>query len=601
MLCIRSPIQVFLDALRKMVRRAASIVVLLLLAAPVVWTTPRAAEDDPRVSRLDPALRARAAQPRGLSRVIIETTDGGPATSAIKAVAAKPGRHLRTIGQVALVPDTALEQLASRPEVRHVSLDRRVQGTLERTSASIGASWVREKLGFDGTGIGVAIIDSGVANWHDDLGADRVVHFADFVTHLPQPHDEYGHGTHVAGIIAGNGFDSGGARRGVAPGASLIVLKVLDADGDGFISNVIAAIDYAIEQRLRLNLRVLNLSVAAGVYESFTTDPFTLAAKRAVDSGIIVVTSAGNLGRSDSGQVQIGGITAPGNAPWVLTVGASNHQRTITRADDTVAPFSSRGPTNIDRAAKPDLVAPGVAIESLAAAGSTIYNANPRARLAGTVDTPTPPYLAMTGTSMAAPVVAGTIALMLQANPALTPNLVKGILEYTAEHRARVDLAAQGAGFLNARGAVQLALALRDGENPLDAARGGSAKEVDPTSWSRHILWGNERVRGGALSAAASAWRADVTWGAPTTPEGDDIAWGAGTDGAAAWKPGGNDSTALEDGVALVAWNPMTDAAIDSWREAASPALPWRAVAAALPPERRRRSYGADETGGYRP
>jgi len=201
---------------------------------------------------------------------------------------------------------------------------------------------------------------------------------------------------------------------------------------------------------------------------------------------------------------------------------------------------------------------------------------------------------------MAAPVVAGTIAVMLQANPALTPNLVKGILQYTAEHRARVDLAAQGAGFLNARGAVLLALALRDGENPLDAARGGSAKEVDPTSWSRHILWGNERVRGGTLSAAASAWRADVTWGASSTPEGDDIAWGAG-DGPAGWKAGGNDSFSFEDGVALVAWNPMTEDTTDSWREGASPSLPWRAVAAALPPERRRRWYGADETGGSRP
>ena len=254
---------------------------------------------------------------------------------------------------------------------------------MERTSATIGASWVREKLGFDGTGVGVAIIDSGIANWHDDLGADRVVHFADFVTFLPQPHDDYGHGTHVAGIIAGNGYDSGGARRGIAPGANLIVLKVLDATGDGFISNVIAAIDYAIEQRVRLNIRVLNLSVAAGVYESFTTDPFTLAAKRAVDAGIVVVTSAGNLGSSETGQVQYGGITAPGNAPWVLTVGASNHQRTAARADDVVAPFSSRGPTNIDRAMKPDVVAPGVAIESLAAAGSTIYTANPKARLVG--------------------------------------------------------------------------------------------------------------------------------------------------------------------------------------------------------------------------
>ena len=583
-----------------MARRVASLVVLLLVAA-TVWVSARTTEDDAYVSRLDPALRLRAAQPRGVSRVIIETIDGRPAAGAIKAVAGKPGRHLRSVGQVALVPDVALRQLASHPGIRSVSLDRRVQGTLERTAASTGAAWVRDKLGFDGSGVGVAIIDSGVANWHDDLGADRVTHFADFVTYLPQPHDEYGHGTHVAGIIAGNGYDSAGARRGIAPAASLIVLKVLDATGDGYISNVIAAIDYVIEQRARLNIRVLNLSVAAGVYESYDTDPFTLAAKRAVEAGIVVVTSAGNLGRSDTGQAQYGGITAPGNAPWVLTVGASNHQRTVSRADDVVAPFSSRGPTNIDRAMKPDVVAPGVGIESLAAAGSTIYNANAKARLAGTIDTATPPYLAMTGTSMAAPVVAGTIALMLEANPALTPNLVKAIVQYTAEHRARVHVTAQGGGFLNARGAVQLALALRDANAAADGVRATAAsKDLDPTPWSRHILWGNERVRGGVLNATANAWRADVAWGAATTPDGDQVSWGMSADGISPWRPSGDDPVSFDEELAFVAWNPVTDAP-DAGRDLLNAITPWRAMAAVFPPERKRKQPGAAGTEGYRP
>src|SRR6185295_1149513 len=109
-----------------------------------------------------------------------------------------------------------------------------------------------------------------------------------------RPHDGYGHGTHVAGIIAGSGYDSGGARRGIAPGAHLVVLKTLNDQGEGFISNAIAAIDYAIELRAAYNIRVINLSVAAGVYESYKTDPLTLAAGRAVDAGIVVVTAAGN-------------------------------------------------------------------------------------------------------------------------------------------------------------------------------------------------------------------------------------------------------------------------------------------------------------------
>ena len=575
-----------------MARRVTSFVLLLLLAAPAV-ASARTAEDI--TSRLDPALEIRASRGRGVSRVIIRTVDGLPATRAIKAVAGRPGRYLPRIGQVAIVPDTALLQLAALPGIDAVSLDRRVHGTLERTGTTIGATWVRDKLGFDGSGIGVAIVDSGVANWHDDLGAERVMHFADFVSFVTEPHDDYGHGTHVAGIIAGNGYDSGGARRGVAPGASLVVLKVLDGAGDGFISNVIAAIDYAIDNRARLNIRVLNLSVAAGVYESYSTDPFTLAAKRAVDAGIVVVTSAGNLGKSESGQLQRGGITAPGNAPWVLTVGATNHQRTVGRADDTVAPFSSRGPTNIDHAMKPDIVAPGVGIESLAAAGSTLYAANPASRLGGTVDTASMPYLSMTGTSMAAPVVAGTVALMLEANPALTPNLVKAILQYTAERRARVDMAVQGAGFLNARGAVQLA----------DTLRGSTAtpNEADPVTWSRHILWGNERVRGGVLTADGTAWRSDVVWGDAVTPDGERVSWGKTGNGDGTWGAGGGaEAIELEDISEVASFNPLTESDAGLWERGSAPA-PWaaRAIAAILPVERRWLGIPSDasEVRGY--
>jgi subtilisin family serine protease len=303
----------------------------------------------------------------------------------------------------------------------------------------------------------------------------------------------------------------------------------------------------------------------------------------------VVVTSAGNLGRSDSGQPQRGGITAPGNAPWVLTVGATNHQRTVSRGDDVVAPFSSRGPTNIDHAMKPDIVAPGVGIESLAAAGSTLYAANPASRLAGTVDTASMPYLSMTGTSMAAPVVAGTIALMLEANPELTPNLVKAILQYTAERRARVDLAAQGAGFLNARGAVQLAQALRDAT---------TTTEPDPVAWSRHIIWGNERVRGGVLTADASAWRSDVIWGAAETPDGERVSWGKAANGDGTWGAGGDaEAIEIEDLDDVAFFNPLTESDPALWEPGAMPA-PWtaRAIAAILPVERRWLGVPADIT-----
>ena len=203
----------------------------------------------------------------------------------------------------------------------------------------------------------------------------------------------------------------------------------------------------------------------------------TLAAKRAVDSGIVVVAAAGNRGRDLTGQPQYGGITSPGNAPWVLTVGASGDLGTPDRGDDVVARFSSRGPAAIDENAKPDLVAPGVNIESTADPSSALYAAHPSSRLWGTVKTGSEPYLSLTGTSMAAPVVTGAIALMLEANTALTPNAVKAILEYTAEARDGYNHLTQGAGFLNARGAVELARAFAGTGLPARALERSGALE----------------------------------------------------------------------------------------------------------------------------
>jgi subtilisin family serine protease len=180
---------------------------------------------------------------------------------------------------------------------------------------------------------------------------------------------------------------------------------------------------------------------------------------------------------------------------------------TVDRSDDMVAPFSSRGPSAIDAEAKPDLVAPGVSIESLGEAGSTLYNTKPLMRLWGTVQTATEPYLSLSGTSMASPVVSGTIALMLQANPALTPNLVKAILEFTAETHTSYDGLTEGAGFLNARGAVEIAQKVAAGTATLDV----SMPQDDPTPWGRHVIWGNTLVGGDAL--AARAWATDITWG----------------------------------------------------------------------------------------
>jgi len=476
--------------------------------------------------KLDPVLQQRAFLLSGESLVVVRAVNAaslGSVASLIVQAGGTLGRPLSIInGRAASLPNASLPSLATSPLIQHLSLDRLVLGAMERTGATIGSTEVRQEFGYDGSGVGVAVIDSGVTAWHDDLAdpatsTERVAGFVDFVNGALAPYDDYGHGTHVAGIIAGNGFDSGGARSGIAPAARLVVLKALDATGRGRISDVIAALDYAVNNRNAFNIRVINLSVAAGVSESYNDDPLTLAAERAVSAGIVVVAAAGNAGRDAQGRTRYGGVGAPGNAPWVLTVGASSHMGTVDRADDTIAAFSSRGPSAIDHAAKPDVVAPGVGIESLSDPNSALYTSDSAYLLSGTVSTPSLPYLSLTGTSMAAPVVAGTVALMLQANPALTPNAVKAILQYAAQPHAGYDALTGGAGFLDAKGAVELAQFFAA---PPNTAYPSSA------TWSATFTWGNQQFSGGQLRPDVNAWSTDVTWGATTAPSGLNVEFG---------------------------------------------------------------------------
>ncbi len=505
--------------------RLRFIAAVSILAALVPFESTHLVASTDIWAKLDPVLQARATQRTGSSRVIIRRSAVSALSNFVpliqRTAGASIGRQLTSIAShVAVVPNAALRGLAASPFVERISLDRDIAGAMERTGVTVGAAAVRDEFGYDGAGVGVAIIDSGITAWHDDLSqggtGQRVARFVDFVDGATTAHDDYGHGTHVAGIIAGNGIDSDGARTGIAPGAHLIVLRVLDGTGRGHISDVIAAIDYVIAQRDELNIRVLNLSVASGVYESYTTDPLTLATERAVQSGIVVVAAAGNNGRTFDNRTQYGGITSPGNAPWVLTVGASSHMGTVDRSDDTIPRFTSRGPTAIDYRAKPDLVAPGVGIESLSNPGSTLYATSAAYLLAGTTLIPQLPYLSLSGTSMSAPVVSGTVALMLQANPNLTPNIVKAILQYTAQIYPNYDPLTEGAGFLNAKGATELARYL---------AAPYSTPFPDTAGWGTQVIWGNKVYKGGRLNATANAWPTSVRWGA-TIVNGSKVTWG---------------------------------------------------------------------------
>lgn len=399
-----------------------------------------------------------------------------------------------------------IAHLLTEAGVDYVSLDRNVAptGHLETTTGTALARTISGYSGLDGSGIGIAVIDSGIDYKHELFNrnltsvssysllgatnftvskwgtASTVIFNKSFITSTTL--DTYGHGTLTASLISGRKEFLAGTYTGIAPNANLLNLKVLSDYGTGKASDVIAAIDWCIKNKALYNIRIINLSLGAPAVESYQTDPLCQAARRAFEAGIVVVAAAGNYGKSFSGTKLYGGISSPGIDPSVLTVGATNTRGTDQRSDDQVASYSSRGPTRsyitnaqgnrvYDNLPKPDLVAPGNLLPGANALGtsdnllrtscsnvlvkqapSIVVQSNPVSLLT----TQEIGILRLSGTSLATPIVSGTIALMLQANPNLTPSLVKAILMYSAQPLAGFNTLEQGAGELNVHGALSL-------------------------------------------------------------------------------------------------------------------------------------------------
>jgi len=419
-------------------------------------------------------------------------------------------------------------------------------------AANAQAAWAQ---GLDGSGTGVAVIDSGIQDIPDLHGKRFGVGYSqDFVHSAPaNGSDLYGHGSHVAGIIAGSGNKSNGANylytfKGVAPGVDLINLRVLDENGQGTDSQVIAAIETAIQLKSIYNIRVINLSIGRGVFESYRLDPLCQAVEQAWAAGIVVVVAAGNEGRNNSlGTDGYGTITAPGNDPYVITVGAMNTMGTPDRTDDIPTSYTSKGPTLWDHIIKPDLVAPGNRTISLYSANEALARElpdNPVPNSAytkngngGRSDT----YFYLSGTSMAAPMVSGAAALLLEKNPLLTPDQVKARLMRTAfknlipaaiatdptsghTYRLQADIFTVGAGYLD----IKAALASTE----LAPAAMGSA--ISPTAAldrrGNVVIVPNELSLLGARSigwGASSVFGESVLWG--TNVNGQSILWGTYT------------------------------------------------------------------------
>src|SRR5580704_7494351 len=358
----------------------------------------------------------------------------------VQRLGARLNHRLAVVKGIALtIPVSALPALEADPDVVSLTIDHPMKELDDTTDIATGmpSAW---SAGYNGAGIGVAVIDSGINASHPDLWnsaetRSRVVYHQDFTGTATSnssgaKYDLYGHGTHVAGIIGGNGNLSGGNYVGVAPGVNLIDLRALDLNGSGSDSSVIAAIQQAIALQSTYNIQVINLSLGRGIFVSYTQDPLCQAVESAWKAGIVVVVAAGNYGRVRvNGSNGFGTITAPGNDPYVLTVGAMKSNGSTSPSAETKASYSSKGPTTFDHVVKPDIMAPGNDIVSLAAPGATLETLFPAELVAG--NDGNNDYFTLSGTSMATPVVVGAVALLLQENSALTPDQVKARLMKT--------------------------------------------------------------------------------------------------------------------------------------------------------------------------
>jgi serine protease AprX len=561
-------------------RLSVAIVFLAALAATgdvqgTIAAASRRAQDR---QKLDINLRAALdAGRRESQRVIIRTRAGE--TAEIRRTLSAHGDqvvadHESIDALTAVVHADDLDALAARDGVISVSTDAIVEaklltgliGGLLRTvgglvevvgsvllpngadtqGPAVPPAVLRDTLGlkntWSGRGIGVAVIDSGLEMSSEFTG--RVTAFYDFTRGgvvATSPFDDYGHGTHVAGTIGGSGaLSSSREYRGLAPRVDFVILKVLDKDGAGWTSDVIRAVDFAVANKTRLGIDVINLSLGHPIYEPASTDPLVQAVERAVRAGVIVVAAAGNFGKNPTtGLPGYAGITSPGNAPSALTVGALRTEDTVSRSDDWIPDYSSRGPTWYDGLVKPDVVAPGHNIVAAAAKRGTLYKTYPQLKAADA------DYMRLSGTSMATAVTTGVVALMLEANreandfprhPSITPNAVKAILQYSAfnvrnQRGIEYDPLTQGGGAINGAGAIDLALAV-----DTSAEQGTPWLRTIPApwttiggedlTWQQTVVWGNTVVWGATVGTRETAWGTTVVWGANTT-WGSTVVWGA--------------------------------------------------------------------------
>ena len=510
----------------------------------VAWVT-----DEPvpaGIGKVDEALDTAADTPLP---VIVQAVEGmlGQARAAVTAAGGTVVTRLPLVnGFSARIGGTSLSAVAADSSVRAISANRTASfeefsydetSTASSFAKTSGAATGWSK-GLLGEGIGVAVIDTGISPMADFAG--RLVHGPD-LSGEGTTLDSYGHGTVMAGVIAGSGADSalrvGGSYTGVAPRATLVSVKAAGRNGVVDVSTILQAMHWVAAYADQYNIRVLNLSWGTSSTQHHTLDPLNYAVQRLWRDGIVVVVAAGNSGP------QSGTVTKPGDDPMVITVGAFDDKQNSDTGDDSVSSWSSRGPTAAG-VSKPDILAPGRSLVATRSYGSYVEQTYPKAHVS-------PSYIKGSGTSEAAAVVSGLSALLLQANPNLTPDQVKAALKATAHPIANTPADTQGAGRVQLGAALAAAPSnvaqdvTATGMGSLEASRGGANVQTDCNGDGVvELIQGEIDVRCEAWHPAswtASAWDAAAWTEGPWTHLDwepalwSGRAWTGGNWGGRAW------------------------------------------------------------------
>jgi len=501
-----------------MTRTAFKTLAFLALFALAI---PRGFPGAAHVPRLHPMLvRLIHEDPAREVTVIVQIADATmEAESLIRRLGGEITDRLGIINALAArLPASGLPELAASPAVKWISPDAEVKDTrsdlsdLEDTAqtsafiGTIGADLLRaQQPSLQGQGIIVAVVDSGIDR-HPDLNQEASWESPRrIVDRSRNPGDLYGHGTHIAGIIGGNGFLSDGAYQGVAPQVNLANVHVTRMRGAARTSDIIRGLQWIYDNKDALNIRVVNLSLNSTVAESYHTSPLDAALEVLWFNGIVVIVSAGNRGEGAE-------LFPPANDPFVITVGALDDYGTVDPSDDSLADYSAFGVTP-EGFTKPEILAPGNNLVSLQATPWSLLSWQHPDHKVGRY------YFRMSGTSMASAVAAGAVALLLQDEPGLNPDQVKHRLMATARPFGEGN----GPGSLDIYAAVHgVSTEAANTGIPLSQLLGAGP---DPILWGS-VNWGS--VNWGAVNWGAVNWGA-VNWGA--------VKWGAVNWGADYWGP----------------------------------------------------------------